>query len=153
MKCECGGEYVRQESTKGEWFKCNKCKKKKDADSPITALEQAQLNYLREFTKMMENYHKLYDYIKPLIETNKEMMDIADNINLHLVVLPISHMVINTAHMVNIETMKTLTMVSLPPLKIECPTCKKTVWDVSDIKDFLDPEGKIYKRDKHGNKN
>ena len=146
-KCECGGEYVRKESTKGEWFECNKCKKKQDAKTPLDALGQAQLNYLNEFSKMGDNYHKIYDYIKPMIETNKEMMEIANNINVQLIVLPVSHMVINTAHMVNIQTIKTLTMASLPPLKIECPTCKKTVWDVTDIKDFLDPEGKIYKRD------
>ena len=46
--------------------------------------------------------------------------------------------------MAQVGIMRDVARASIPPLKIECPKCKLVVWDVSGLKDLLDPEGIIY---------
>lgn len=112
--------------------------------NPTEIIGEAQTNYLKEFNEFTENYRKLYDYIKPFIEQNEEYKEIASKLNTSLLVLPLSHFVINTIHVAQIGAMRDIARASIPPLKIECPKCKLVVWDVSKLKDLLDPEGSIY---------
>lgn len=112
--------------------------------NPIEMITQAQSNYLKEWNDFSENYHKLYDYIKPFLEQNEEYKEIASKVNISLIALPVTHLVISTMQHAHTKVMLDVTRASIPPLKIECPKCKIVVWDVSKIKELLDPEGNIY---------
>ena len=112
--------------------------------NPIELIAEAHSNYIKEWTNFSENYHKLYDYIKPFLEQNEEYKEIASKINTSLIVLPISHLVINTMQHAHTKVMLDVARASIPPLKIECPKCKIVVWDVSELKELLNPDGKIY---------
>ena len=112
--------------------------------NPVEIIGEAQANYFKEFNEFTENYRRLYEYIKPFIDQNEEYKEIASKINTSLIALPLSHLVINTMHMAQVGIMRDVARASIPPLKIECPKCKLVVWDVSGLKDLLDPEGIIY---------
>lgn len=119
--------------------------------NPFESLSKAEINYINEFGKMLDNWHKLRDYIKPFVEQNKECTQYMSEIDAAFIVLPLSRIVIDTLHMAQANLMKDMTKLLIPPLKIECPKCKTVCWDVSELKQFLDPEGKIYgKGDKNG---
>jgi len=99
----------------------------KEINNPIT---DAEKKYLNLFGELMENYQKLYKHIKPLIEYDKETLEIAKKINTDLLVLPIVHLSISMANMTQIGLIKQM----MPPLKIECPDCKKVIWDITELK-------------------
>lgn len=112
--------------------------------NPIEMITQAQSNYLKEWSNFSENYHKLYDYIKPFLEQNEEYKEIASKINASLIALPVSHLLINTIQREHTKVMLDVVRASVPPLKIECPKCKIVVWDITKLKDLLDSNSKIY---------
>ena len=112
--------------------------------NPIELIGEAYSNYLKEWTNFSENYHKLYDYIKPFLEQNEEYKEIASKVNTSLIVLPVSHLVISTMQRAHTKVMLDVARASIPPLKIECPKCKIVVWDITELKNILDPNGNIY---------
>ena len=109
---------------------------------------KAEENYITEFGKLSELWSKLDEYIAPFLQTNKEYQQVAAEITGKLAALPAAHIVINTLHVANIQTLKLTIKNNMPPLKLECPKCKSLVWDLTALKDFLDPAGKVYERDK-----
>lgn len=105
--------------------------------NPFEYASEAEKKYIQEFTKFQEAWHKLYDYIKPFTNQNKEAKEQVSTINTMLIALPLSHLMINTLHMANLDIMKLNLEAKTPPLKIECPDCKKVIWDVTELKDFI----------------
>ena len=112
--------------------------------NPIELIAEAHSNYIKEWTNFSENYHKLYDYIKPFLEQNEEYKEIASKINVSLIALPIRHLVITTMQRAHPKVMMDVARSSIPPLKIACRKCKIVVWDITELKNILDPNGNIY---------
>jgi len=113
---------------------------KNKSENPFKKITNAQENYYKEFAKMIESWRKLHDYIKPFTSQNKEATKHVSTINTMMIALPLSHLVINTLHMTTTQMMKDRLKSSIPPLKISCPDCKKMIWDVTELKDFLKVE-------------
>ncbi len=118
-----------------------------DIKKPYEDISKAQKKYFEEWKKFSKNYHKLEEYIKPFVEQNKEYEKIMQDISASLIALPISNLVINTIHLGIATNMMKITRASIPPLKIVCHKCNTVVWDVTDVKDFLDPKGEMFKDD------
>lgn len=110
----------------------------------IKGTEKFMENYMKQFKELSDAWHEIYLYIKPLIENQKKEKELCAKIHSLILTLPIANMTINTANMITIDMMRTQMKALMPELKIECPDCKKVVWDVEELKHFLDPEGKIY---------
>jgi hypothetical protein len=105
----------------------------------IDKLGEAEKKYIEEFSALISNWHKFREHVEPFLDN--ESKELAGSISAELLALPLSHMILNSIHMTNIAMLRDMTMKAIPPLKITCPDCKKVVWDVSELQDFLNPKG------------
>lgn len=99
----------------------------------MNIIEQSSSNYINQFKKLSDDWFALQEYIRPLIMDTK-IKELMTNINVSMVTLPLAHLVINQSILIQLDTMKAM----LPPMKIECPDCKKVIWDISELKEFLE---------------
>jgi hypothetical protein len=63
---------------------------------PMAKIEKLVKRKTEQMSRLLEQYDKLHDYIKPFIETNKEMRELESSIRTELVIVPITDMVLLT---------------------------------------------------------
>jgi len=108
--------------------------------NPFDACSKAELNYAKQFSELMAEWHNLYEHIKPLIENDKDYSELARSIHTKLVALLVARITITLMHAIVAKTSSDILNLSMPPLKLECPKCNTLVWDMSAFKEFIQGE-------------
>jgi len=103
----------------------------------LTRIQEAEIKYMDELKLLHEDWTKFYEYIIPLIEYNKTMKELGKTINMKLLMMSVSFAALKVIQATYVSVLFKTLKSTIPPLKIECPTCKKVVWDISELSKII----------------
>ena len=105
-------------------------------EKPYNWLDKLFVNRLENNKSLAEKYDKLLSHIKPLIDGDKEMMSLAQTLQIDVNIgLMTQDLILSTALMTNFFMMDKMRPIF--PDKIVCHKCGEVVLDVTEINNTL----------------
>ena len=98
----------------------------------VKVLDKVFTKRLKNIEELITNYNQLYDYIKPLIETNDYMLDLANKLKIDVSIGLASDDIILSTTLIS----QNVIMESLRPkfpTKIKCHKCGEVVFDITEL--------------------
>lgn len=106
-------------------------------ESPNQVIDKIMSKRLESNKELSSKFSKLYDYIKPFVEQNKEMKELMNSIKFSI------NIGLNTDDLVLFTGLMTTTLTQelmrpRLPMKIKCHKCGELVMDMSALEEAFD---------------
>ena len=105
--------------------------------NPMKLIDETFKRRLEKIKELTKKYDELFDYVKPFLQSNKEMLSKAENLRMDISVgLAISDLVFASVLIAHTTSMN---QVFKPiPLKVKCQKCGTVIYDCSELSEKND---------------